>query len=216
MTKKRRIIIDFEFTWLDNSFIKDNEIISMSYFDIDKKISKVFYFSTNKKNTVTSFLKNGITEEDQKDNPLFSKNFFLNTIDIENSDIYGFGTSSDKKMLAKYDINFEYKDDIQAMLRKTKYEETIAKEWRSFESCCYIVLNEIFNQVHKWTYEVDKMYDLFQIATKLREERILKYVPYGGYAWMLIEDFVKENPERALSFAQEKDFKEAINQYLEK
>jgi hypothetical protein len=26
------------------------------------------------------------------------------------------------------------------------------------------------------------MYDLFQIATKLREERILKYVPYGGYA----------------------------------
>jgi hypothetical protein len=33
---------------------------------------------------------------------------------------------------------------------------------------------------------------------------------------MLIEDFVKENPERALSFAQEKDFKEAINEYLEK
>lgn len=214
LLKMKRIIIDFEFTWLDNSFVKDNEIISMSYADIDTKESKVFYFASKKKNTITSFLKNGITLEEQKGQPLFSKELFDSIIDVENSEFYGFCIGTDKKMLEKYGISFDYTGDIQSMLRKTKYEEQMALEWRAFETCCYIVLGEIFDKEHKWTYEVDKLIELFNKAMEYKEDRLLRYVPYGWFAWMLIKDFAKEYPKKALSYAQEGDYKEAIEFHL--
>jgi hypothetical protein len=41
--------IDFEFTGLDNNYIKDNEIIQVKIYDTNKGVKKIINFRSNKK-----------------------------------------------------------------------------------------------------------------------------------------------------------------------
>lgn len=64
---RRKVFIDFEYTWIDNELSKNNEVIAMYILEEGKPLIHRIY-SSSKENTVWSFLVNGITKEMQKYN----------------------------------------------------------------------------------------------------------------------------------------------------
>lgn len=219
--KTYKLIIDFEFTGIDNSVIKDNEIISMSVFNIDTKKKWNYIFNSVKENELGSKLVNWIENSDQIWKEKFSKKLFADIVrEYCNSEewfnkedkliLYGFWISTDIKMISKYfDIeqfyNFEYKD-IQDLLRISNskdirwenIEYSMAINWCSLETTYYLVTWKKL-QNHKWTNEVEAIYNIYKKAwiSWVKEETFYKYVPFGVYKWLLISEYVKKYKQNA-------------------
>ena len=195
----KNVIIDFEFTGLDNNFITDNEIIWMSFLDIETKEKNSFIFDSKKENWIWSFLVNEITREKQNWKEFFSKEFFEKIFwkDFENIKFVWFWNKSDEKMLKKYWISISI-IDIQDNLRKmVEYEEQLASNGSSLETCYFIVLWKRLKHKHTSTFEVESMFKIFKKMFKNMVKEYLEYVPYWPFAGMLIEDFVLENRKMA-------------------
>ena len=67
---KRKVFIDFEYTGIDNELSTGNEVIAMYLLEEWKPLIAKIY-SSDKENTVGSFLVNGITKEMQEWKPKY-------------------------------------------------------------------------------------------------------------------------------------------------
>lgn len=194
----KNIIIDFEFTWLDNNYITDNEIIWMSYMDIDTKESKSFIFSSEKKNAIGSYLVNRITPEEQNGLIKFSKEFFEEIFGKDFSrttKFYFFSASQDVKMLKKYGIHIgtSYLIDVQDEMRRCDdYEYTMAREGSSLECCYYMIMWEELKSLHTETNEVKAIYEMIAKMKNIECRSHYTVYPWGAWAGMPLDDFCIE------------------------
>ena len=222
----KRIIIDFEFTGLDNTYKTDNEIVQMKFVgaDIDSDVSYIQNFATTKKSDVGAFLKHGI--EHITDGEKFSADIFVSAIkehcavnSFDEIFLMGFSTSQDIKMLEKYGITRLDIYDIQERLRLTPIEIEMATQGSSLECCYYMVTGKIPSfKNHGGMEEMFAIMEIWQKTKDIIETKsFLKYMPYGHCAGMPIADYV-ENFRRAADgyrFNNNDALADAMNAYVE-
>lgn len=200
------IIIDFEFTGLDNSFIRDNEIVQMKAFNHNTGQQVLVNFATDKPSGSGAFLKHKIKNDElyQK----FNKETFENTlidIGVPKESIYdyriinfhGFSTSQDLLMLRKYNVQLNI-IDIREKLKLSKHEEQLAIEGNSMECAYYIVTNKIPNiENHGDINELKLIVELFEFVRTAELKEYLTVMPHGHCSGMPLDDYVINHRRQA-------------------
>lgn len=204
----KEIIIDFEFTGLDNNFITDNEIIQMKGKCLNNGLSICAMFGSNIPSGAGAYLKHRIGRVDA---PLFSNNLYwenigrmLNNIHCD-FNLIGYSTKRDIAMLRKYGIididndnTMEEYIDILDILCTSKYEEQLAREGRSLETAYYIVTGKVPNlKYHGDIKEIELIEEMYLAVKDEPRNEFMKFVPYGPYAGMPINDFIMDNRRMA-------------------
>lgn len=188
------IIIDFEFTGLDNTYIRDNEIIQVKAHNVTTGESICRNFGSKKEITAHPFLHHKVKKYD---NVLFSGTEFENTINqISEEDIefkfFGWGVDLDKKMLSKYGIDLSI-IDIREKLQLTDFEYALAVEGKSLEVAYYTVIGEIPDlKNHDGIEEIKLIVELFKASLALPQREYLSVMPNGHCAGMPLVQYVSE------------------------
>lgn len=200
------VIIDFEFTGLDNTFITDNEIIQMKAVNNNTGQYVLKNFATDKRSNAGAFLKHRINNESLSKK--LNKELFeeaLTEIGIKKEHIYdskevnyhGFSVSQDLLMLRKYNIDIDI-IDIREKLQLSKFEERLAIEGSSLECAYYIVLNAIYDISHHGDLdELIMIQSLFNSLKNLDLNKLFTVMPHGHCAGMPIADYVFEYRRQA-------------------
>ncbi len=208
MSEKTKIIIDFEFTGLDNSFIKDNEIVQMKALRIDKPDEKICW-SFNSDKPISAYgqlahkferyeLFQKFDEEAFKGviNMLFNESDGTDYDDLE-FEYYGFSPSQDILMPKKYGIDIKI-IDIRKQMQLTKHEVRMATEGSSLE-CCYLIATGKYPELksHDGVDELRIIHELYQEVEKLEKNHTLTVMPHGHCAGMELTQYVDEYRRQA-------------------
>jgi len=184
------IIIDLEFTGLDNSYVKDNEIVQLKTLDTEDKSEENYVFKTKKQSCASAFLCHRIDNSDREH--CFTKEFFETIIEPhKGKEFIGFGVQQDIKMLFKYGINLSIKD-IKEILTLSKFEQRLALEGSSLEACYLIVTGQI--PIIDNHGGIDELHLIKEIYDHIKESKLndfLNYVPFGHCAGMPLSEYVR-------------------------
>lgn len=200
---KYNIIIDIEFTGLDNEHVKDNEIIQLKAHCVETGKDIVKNFNTKKHLTAYSFLCHRVNGYDKA--PYFDAIWYLGIIGHlttneghefknEQKDItfWGFSPKMDILMLKKYGIEIGI-SDIKEVFQKSKYAYRLATEGNNLECTYYIVTGKVPNiSSHDGIDELNIIKELYHIAQITETEPYMTIVPFGFCAGMPIEQYFSE------------------------
>lgn len=220
------IIIDFEFTGLDNSFITDNEIIQMKAINHNTGQKSLMNFATDKPSGSGAFLKHRINNDGLSIK--FSKEAFENMLidigvpkesiyDYKIINFYGFSVTQDLLMLRKHDIQLNI-IDIREKLKLSKFGEQLAIEGSSMECAYYIVTNKIPNiENHGDLNELDLILELFDFVKTAELKEYLTVMPHGHCSGMPIADYVLKHRRQADGYRFNNDdiLSESLTKYIE-
>lgn len=200
------IILDIEFTGLDNTYISDNEIVQVKMIRLDAQPSglteKSLDFRSKKPIGIYGRLQ-GMPEwfSPKVAVPFFCANYFtgmLAQLDVHEGDpieFIGFSVSTDWQMLGKYGIKpppHWTVTDIMDILRLSPHEQTLAEQGRSMEVCHYLLTGKPFTGDHIGLDELRAIRDMYLIAKELPQKERLEYVPFGHCAGMPIAQYVQD------------------------
>lgn len=185
------IIVDFEFTGLDNTYFTDNEIVQCKMLNINSNIGLVENFLTNKPSNIGAFLKHKINNLDS--NIVFSKTEFdriLNAVSGGNEfKLFGFSVSQDLSMCKKYGIDLEI-DDIMEMILLSDDAKSIIENGRSLESVYYYYYQKELNVSHG---SIEELAAIKEVLDKIENKDLspyYKFMPHGHCAGMPISEYV--------------------------
>jgi hypothetical protein len=200
MKEKNRInvILDIEFTGLDNTYTKDNEIIQVKMINMDGNELRlsVNYFS-DKEISAYGFLSHRVKRHEKKYGKFSFDKFkdHLERIGVNyETDLitfYGFGTQQDVAMLAKYGINITV-IDIREWFQRSKHELRMANEGSGLEATYYIVTGRHPElTTHDGIKELEIIADLYLQFKKIKKfNDVLSVMPHGHCAGMPLTDYV--------------------------
>lgn len=197
----KKVIIDFEFTGLDNTYINNHEIIQVKAYDIQTGKSLCKNFSSTTPISAGAYVKTGIRIYSQA--PKFSKEEFLSLcaeLSIEDNSVcfFGYSISQDIKMLNKYGISIpNYFDIKDSYLLSVEYEERMSKEGSSLESLYYIVFNRLPNSNHGDASELKPIVELYTNIPNLTHKETLEFVPHGHCSGMPIQEYFSNYRKQA-------------------
>lgn len=196
---KPSVLIDLEFTGLDNSIITDNEIIQVKMLNVNTKQSVIRNFNSNKQLSAHTQLEHKVVK--YEDCPLFSNEELLammSEIDISiEADFYGFGVDQDKKMLAKYGLHISI-NDIRTHFQKTDFAYRMATEGSGLEETFLIVTGEYPPTAsHSDFSEMLLIEMLFNKMNEHDADCYMSVVPFGHCSGMSITDYVRNNRRQA-------------------
>jgi hypothetical protein len=189
--KRKKIIIDFEFTGLDNSYQKDNEIIQMKSINLFTGEKKILNFGSKKKSCAGAYLVHRIKNHALKKR-MFSKEEFYEFMpkDIENYEILGFSVTQDKEMLKKYGVSINI-TDIQELAALSGFEKEMSLGGRSLETVYYIVTKKLPTiKNHGGLDELLLIRSIYKKIQKNDTQKYYYYMPWGHCAGMPIKDYV--------------------------
>lgn len=192
----RNIIIDLEFTGLDNTYISDNEIVQVKMLDIDNpKLFACKNFGSAKPIGAYGRMQGMPAHYEDERFGVFPLSYMiekgLGISDIRDATFYGFSTKLDMKMLLKFGIELQI-DCIQEMLMKTELEHAMATQGRSMEACYYLATGKIYTGSHSGIEELWPIRELYQYAQAQPLTFPLQYVPFGHCAGMPIAQYVDQ------------------------
>lgn len=197
------VIIDFEFTGLDNNFITDNEIVQMKLavieqdFGMEVKKRYCNNYCSNKPIGVHTLL--FLHTERFENDPPFDKVQFEGLIpDQEDVTFYGFGIQQDIKMLAKYGIYLENYIDLREELQRSMYAQKMATEGSNLECVYYILTGKCPNHSnHLGIEELDTIVEIYHRSRGLILDQYIKYMPHGFCSGMPLDMYVVSNRRQA-------------------
>ena len=187
------IILDLEYTGLDNSYEEKNEVIQVKLHNIDNGK----YVCRNFKSTKPISAYGKLSHRCQfYEGDMFSKNCFeqmLKEIEAlgDKYNYYGFGVDQDIIMLLKYGIDIDIKD-IRTMLQLSEHEVRLATEGSGLEAAYLIVTGkypELLN--HDGLHELKLIVELYEIAITLPQKEFLSVMPHGHCAGMPLSQYVR-------------------------
>lgn len=215
-----KIIIDLEFTGLDNDFIKDNEVIELKMKNLTNGKTFIKNYYSEKRLSAHAQLEHKV---ERYDGDKFNKMEFIDAmclIGAEFSDEYiGFSPQMDEKMLQKYGVSIYDIKDIKEMIMLSKHEDRLACEGRGLEECYLIVTGKAPDiSSHKGIGELLLIEELYNESINLEQKDHLTVVPWGFAAGMPIEDFVSENRRNADGYRYNNDdiYASALDLYIER
>lgn len=189
----KKIIIDFEFTGLDNSFISDNEIVQFKAMNVDSGETICVNYNSEKEINSYGYL---IHKVKKYEGVKFTMIEFIHTLDTIGASIddefYGFGTTQDTLMLKKYGINFITPiKDIREMYQLSDFDFKLALEGSGLEVVYYTVTNEITELTnHNGT---DELFLMNRLLTHVKDLKLKKYfavMPFGFCAGMPLGEYI--------------------------
>lgn len=204
---KRKVFIDFEYTGIDNELSTDNEVIAMYLLEEWKPLIAKIY-SSDKENTVGSFLVNGITKEMQEWKPKYDSKEILTALWVDtvyqlakDFVFYWYWIKTDQeKAFRGLDLFFselEYIDIQELFHSNKKTAKQLIIHWDSLNVVSKLYLDKIPS--HTTWEEVVIMKELLELITsdeyKKAQTPYYIYVPYGFAKWAEIKEFV-ENSRR--------------------
>jgi hypothetical protein len=196
------IILDIEFTGLDNTYIGTNEIVQVKMMRLDAHPSALTEIQEN-------FSSLGIIGiygrlqgmPDRFEGKAFSAMGFmdmLSNLDVnqdEPIEFIGFSTTTDWQMLGKYGIKrlpHWTVTDIVDILRLSPLEQTLAEQGRSMEVCHYMLTGKPFTGDHSGLDELRAIRDMYLIAKELPQKERMEFVPFGHCAGMPLAQYVQD------------------------
>jgi hypothetical protein len=191
---RTEIVIDFEFTGLDNTFITDNEIIQVKAKNVETGKTVIRYCDSKKELSAYNFLSHKVKRYENELN--FNELVFLATleqvsgVDHKDVDLIGYGVSQDLLMLSKYGIILEIKD-IREMMQRSKFELQMATEGSNLEVAFYLATGNIMpNDCHHTIDEIKYIAELYEAVKDLELKEFLTVMPHGHCAGMHLQDYV--------------------------
>lgn len=202
MLQKIDLIIDFEFTGLDNTFIRNNEIIQMKLLNTSSGQTTCVDFWSKKNITAHPFLSH--KKKKMVSKFLFHRDRFWNiiskaagTTSLDKILFHGFGTTADMAMLKKYDIDIHI-NDIRSGLQLTKFEKRMATEGSGLEATyCICTGKSPELHHHDGEDELKVIHRLYLINKKQRHKKFLTVMPHGHCAGMPISRYTDEHRRQA-------------------
>ena len=189
----KSIIIDFEFTGLDNSFISDNEIVQFKAMNTETGETICVNYNSGTEIKAYSYLIHKIHKYEGNKFSDFEFRHALSRIGASIDDtFYGFGTTQDKFMLKKYMIDIKIKD-IREMFQLSEYDSKLAIEGSGLEVVYLIVTNEIPESTnHNGEDELCLMKKLFDVVKGLKLKTYFEVMPHGHCAGMPLTEYVQK------------------------
>lgn len=189
-----KILIDLEFTGLDNDFINDNEIIEVKMKNLDNGLIFIKNYKSEKPIGLHARLSHKVERYEGR---AFSNKEFANAMSKINAsfddEFIGFSVSADLDMLAKYDIPIYGITDIKELLILSEHENTLATEGNGLEECYLCVTGKYPDlQSHCGLEELKIIEELYFEAKKLDQGDFLTVMPWGHCAGMPIDAYVED------------------------
>lgn len=197
-------IIDFEFTGLDSTHYRDNEILETKIAVVDDDFNvvqaKIWIHKTDKQNGIGSMLINGITSNEQTEEK-FSADWFQSSLAkmgiTIGGTVYGFGVSTDVRMLEKYGVNIGIVDIQEMMSATEEYGALMAEHGRSMETCHAICTGTVKRVAHKGTDELYMIAEIAKRASVATPINELTVMPWGFARGMPIDEYVVSHRRNA-------------------
>ena len=191
------IVIDCEFTGLDNTFVDDNEIVQLKLLNVETGIKVCKSYATQKALSAYNQIMHKVARYEGERFSTHKFGELLAEIAAADSDYWGFSTEADAAMLCKYGVDIEIKD-IQEMLRLSEYESQIATQGCSLE-CAYFIVTGKYPPLdtHACGDELDLIVALFHDVRSLEFNEHFSVMPYGHCAGMPIADYVEQYRRQA-------------------
>lgn len=192
---KNVILIDLEFTGLDNSYIKDNEIIQLKMRNTANGITFIKNYGSDKALSAHCQLDHGVERYDAE--KFSAKSFYEALILLEwsSDQMYaGFGVQKDIEMLRKYGVNLTDIIDIRTKFQLSEHEYRMATEGSGLEEVYFIATGENPNlESHNGLNEllvIEKLWNI--ISSEMTQKVYLTVMPHGHCAGMPLEEYVTE------------------------
>jgi hypothetical protein len=194
----KNLLIDLEFTGLDNSFVKDNEIVQLKLMDVDNGNFVCVDCTSVKPVSLYHRVFCGRID-DYAGTLVFSTELFNASVKLlvnTTDDIiyHGYSVQQDLVMLKKYDINIEIVDLQEKMRLNPEYEKILAVECASMESAYFLLTGKVPPLNTHWgSGELDLLREIYQAVEKFADNNeLLTIMPWGHCAGMPLEDYVEE------------------------
>lgn len=195
--KIKNILIDIEFTGLDNTYIKDNEIIQLKLMDADSGDGVCVNYKASKPVSIYHRINERLDGE-YKGRTIFSAESFakaLKKIGVGQDDktkFFGYSASMDQSMLLKYGLEIEIVDLQELVRRNPVYELDLAIGCASMEAA-YLLLTgkKPPLRTHLNLSELSLIREIYLKAVDFTElNDFLTLMPYGHCAGMPIRQYV--------------------------
>ena len=191
----QRIIIDFEFTGLDNTYITDNDIIQMKMKNIDSGHTYIRDYGSDKALSahVRLHFRNKVKMEGKEFDKEDFENAIMHITGGDEYELFGFSVSQDKKMLAKYGIKVEI-TDIQEWVRlqdNCLYEYEMATEGHGLEEIYMIVTGR---HPHLENHSgLEELLVIEEIMKRLKRPTRSTYtvMPWGHCSGMPLDEYIQ-------------------------
>ncbi|QEL17846.1 hypothetical protein [Limnoglobus roseus] len=197
MDTVKNILIDEEFTGLDNTFIQDNEIVQLKLMDADTGDGIRIDFRATKPVSLFHRLHCGLEGEYPGEASFTAAAFETALAKIgvtpeSERRYFGYGVSSDTAMLRKYRVKIEIVD-LQELIRlNPEYEQQMAVGGSSME-VAYLLLTGKRPPLdtHFGLGELDLIREIYRKVMAFTGcNTLLSVMPYGHCAGMPIDEYV--------------------------
>lgn len=200
--KTTPIIIDFEFTGLDNSYIRDNEIIQFKAMNMQTKQTVCKNYRSVKQLSAYCQLTHRVL---RYEGDLFNKDEFIQALseigvnDFTNTTytFYGYGTTTDGLMLKKIGVNIPI-TDIRKLIQLSKHEQQIATEGGNMETAFFVVTGKYPDlKSHDGIDELILLSELLENVLLLDQKEFLTVMPFGHCSGMPLSEYVIDYRKQA-------------------
>jgi len=213
------VIVDFEFTGIDNEYIADNEIIQVKMINLGNRKKVIRNFRSRKPICAHGQISFGV---ERFNGHYFSKERFEKLLekigikDYRNTNFCGFNIKLDKKMLYKYGIELPCYWDLKEAMLRSPYAHKLITEGNSLEVAYYLVTDKKPEFSHTDISELLAMVEIYDYVTKVELSEYMEFVPFGPHAGMRIEDYVVQYRRLAdgYRFNNTDLYAESLNHYI--
>lgn len=195
----KNILIDLEFTGLDNTYVQDNEIVQLKLMDADTGNGLCLNFTANKPVSLYHQVYSGLDDQ-YPGKTLFSAAAFakaLKKIGVKPDDgrtFFGYSVSMDQAMLKKYGLEIEITDLQEKLRLNPKYERDLAVGCASMEAA-YLLLTgkKPPLETHLGLGELDLIREIYHAVIQFIDcNELLTLMPWGHCAGMPISQYVSD------------------------
>lgn len=197
MNNQHHLIIDLEFTGLDNTYTTNNEIVQLKLLNTQTQVPGLYNYPSVK--PIGAHAQLFLKTDRFKCNQLFDKQQFMYAVkqvtgeeSLDNIHFYGFGNHQDMYMLRKYGINITIYD-LREHFQRTTFEHRIANEGSNLESVYLIVTGQYPSHAdHSGLDELNTIYQLYLHAQQHQPNGYYTIMPHGHCAGMPVEQYVTD------------------------
>lgn len=193
---KRNILIDLEFTGLDNSFINDNEIIQLKLMNADTGEAILRWYRSSKPVSIWHRVYCGLSGRYPGRSKFSAKQFDNVKAKLvgpeDDVQYFGYGVSQDKLMLSKYAIDISICDLQERIRLNPQYEAEMAIGCASMEAAYLLLTGRVPpTNTHLELAELQLVREIHNHVVGFENcNELLTVMPWGHCAGMPIGEFV--------------------------
>jgi len=190
----QNVIIDLEFTGLDNTYMKQHEIIQLKMMNCETELSVCENYGSTITLSAYSYLHHKVKRYAYE---RFGSDLFLKALErigvtMETARFWGWGVSQDLLMLKKYGLTPEIAD-LREQMQLTRFEKPMALGGSGLEPAYYLLTKKIPKlKNHDGIEELNLIFEIYQQLKPYKKRKYLTVMPHGHCAGMPLNEYVAD------------------------